>query len=126
MTNLQGELVSMKNYFILKSPKNLDQEAFKNTNLNFVLPFYPCLKSGVYDKKFCRIRNKMSHNVSFIYTFNYRNASTIFAKQSKLAFWTFNIKSLVNKSKVSEIFMESFSLNHSNNSDYYAINLFIH
>lgn len=50
----------MKNYFILKSPKNLDQEAFKNTNLNFVLPFYPGSKSGVYDKNLCR----MSHLVN--------------------------------------------------------------
>lgn len=48
----------MKNYFILKSPKNLDQEAFKNTTLNFVLPFYPGSKSGVYDKNLCRITVK--------------------------------------------------------------------
>lgn len=53
----------MKNYFILKSPKNLDQEAFKNTNLNFVLPFYPGSKSGVYDKNLCRI-TVMSHLVN--------------------------------------------------------------
>lgn len=48
----------MKNYFILKSPKNLDQEAFKNTTLNFVLPFYPGSNSGVYDKNLCRITVK--------------------------------------------------------------------